>query len=119
MTRIMTVLMVTALLSGCAGGALMRQSMLVEPGQTKQQVMEAMGTPGDRQFLGDREAWQYCRTGIGTDQFVVVWFRNSKTTGVTTYKAGQNAGYIGDCNQGFRTVRWEDAPDWTVEVRQR
>lgn len=107
------------LLISCGGQALLNKSMMVERGYEKQQVLDLLGPPGDRQFNGDDEAWQYCRTGMSTDQFVVVWFFHGKVTGITTYKLGSNAGYIGDCSQGFKTVRWEDAPDRTIELRHR
>jgi hypothetical protein len=105
--------------TSCGGGALLRQSLMVDRGYTKKQVIEVLGPPGDRQFKGDDEAWQYCRTGISTDQFVIVWLYRGTVTGVTTYKAGSNAGYVGDCSQGFKTIRWENAPDRTIEFRYR
>ena len=109
------------LASGCAGGsALARQSLMIDRGQTKEDVTRIMDVPGNRQFNGDDEAWQYCRTGLMTDNFTVVWFYGGRVTGVTTYKCtAEGCGYVGDCSQGFRTIRWEEAPDRTIEVRQR
>ena len=54
---------------------------------TKEQVLGAIGTPGDRQFEATREARQYCKTSkLGsTDKFTVVWFTHGKVTGITNY----------------------------------
>lgn len=104
---------------GCGSGtALLKSSLQVERGHSKEQVTGILGVPGDRQFNGDDEAWQYCRTGMNTDQFVVVWFYQGRVTGVTTYRLGLGS-YVGSCTQGYKTVRWEDAPDRTIEIRAR
>lgn len=119
MRQITWVLLLTLLGTGCGGGALVKRSTSVNQGDTKEHVLSILGPPGDRQFNGKDEAWQYCRTGMSTDQFVVVWLYDGRVTGVTTYKKGSDAGYIGDCSQGFQTIRWEDAPDRTIEIRHR
>lgn len=103
---------------GCNAGIrhLEEKSLEVQPGQTYQQVSAIMGVPGDRQFEGSMQAWQYCSTsktmGEG-DHYVVVWFYQGRVTGLTTYK---NHRY-GRCSSFFRTVRWEDAPDVDVRIR--
>lgn len=119
MSRMILISFLLFSLISCGGQALLNKSMMIERGYEKQKVLELLGTPGDRQFNGEDEAWQYCRTGMSTDQFVVVWFFQGYVTDVTTYRLGANAGYIGDCSQGFKTVRWEDAPDRIIELRHR
>jgi hypothetical protein len=94
-----------------------QRSIDVNPGDTREQVRATMGDPGNRQFQGALEAWQYCGTGFVNDSFVVVWFRDGTVTGLTTYE--NSAGDIGFCDRHFVPIRWEDAPDVTVEVRQR
>jgi hypothetical protein len=112
-------LIVLPILGGCAsGGALVKKSVSIERGNSKDRVVEILGAPGDRQFREDDEAWQYCRTnytGIAADQYVVVWFYQGKVTGVTTYRNTQ----FGTCSSFFKTIRWEDAPDRTIEIRPR
>ena len=36
----------------------------VDPGMNKEQVLNLLGAPGDRQFEGAQEAWQYCKTSV-------------------------------------------------------
>jgi hypothetical protein len=102
---------------GCSGG-LTEDSLRINPGQSKNQVLKIMGPPGNRQFEGKDEAWQYCQTdyvGFSGDDYVVVWFYDGVVTGLTTYKNY----LIGDCSAFYKSVRWEDKPDVTIEHRKR
>lgn len=105
--------------SGCATGAtLVKKSVLVSHGDTKERVLSIIGQPGDRQFNGEDEVWQYCKTdftGLSHDKFVMVWFYQGQVTGVSTY----NNNEFGTCSSFFKTIKWEDAPDRTVEFRTR
>ncbi|WP_330147098.1 hypothetical protein [Shewanella oncorhynchi] len=60
------------ILSGC--GSLDKQSILVNAGDTKEQVLNIMGPPDDRQFQGKNEAWQFCKTGAGLVIMITVFF---------------------------------------------
>lgn len=104
------------LLAGC--GTLQKQAALINPGDTRERVRELMGEPGDRQFQGQNEAWQYGQTGagFGFHDFRIVWFYDGKVTGLTSYKDTTPASLAA---AHFRPIRWEDAPTATVEVRQR
>jgi hypothetical protein len=108
----------TVTLVGCASG-LDKASAQIEPGMSASAVQAILGQPQNRQFKGPSEAWQYCRTdyvGVGADKFVVVWFTNARATGVQTY---QNKQGVGTCDNFFKTLSWESAPDATVEIRRR
>ncbi len=100
---------------GCAT-SITKKSVMINPGQSKAEVLEIFGTPENRQFQGKDEAWQYCQTGWGTDEYVVIWFYDGKVTGITTYKS--SAPTI-DCTENFKTIKWEDAPDHTIEIREK
>jgi hypothetical protein len=104
---------------GCvAPHIVMSKSIGINQGQSKDEVLKIMGNPGNRQFKGNNEAWQWCETdqvGFSGDDYVVVWFYDGKVTGVTTYKNTQ----IGNCEMFFRTINWEDAPDKIIEHRIR
>lgn len=108
--------LLAVVLAGC--GSLERKAVLINPGDTKEQVLATMGTPDDRQFEGDAEAWQYCQTGagFGYHDYRIVWFRRGKVTGLGSYKSGRPAS---SCTTDIRQVRWEEAPDFKVEVRSR
>lgn len=104
----------TALIS-CGTIGLSTKQNRISPGQSGDEVINILGIPGNKQFQGKDEAWQYCQTGFSSDLYVVIWFYDGKVTGMKTYN-----GYgSGSCAQGFRSVNWLDAPDRTVEYRVR
>jgi hypothetical protein len=44
---------------GCsAPSQLMKKSLMINAGQTKEEVLKIIGNPGNRQFKGKDEAWQ-------------------------------------------------------------
>ena len=110
-------LALSLLLSGCAGGGLNKQSLQIEPGMPASAVQSILGMPQNRQFNGKKQAWQYCRTSIlgASDKYVLVWLYDGRVTGMKTYRNTR----LGFCQDFFRTVKWEQAPDITVEVRRR
>ena len=96
-------------LNACATQVL-HQARTLAPGATPAQVRELLGVPQDRQLQGNREAWQYCETGLLQDTFVIVWFADGQVTGLSTY---QNA--VGDrgffCRSHLRAITWEETPE--------
>ncbi|MDT3273782.1 hypothetical protein Q4Q54_09810 [Shewanella sp. SP2S2-4] len=104
------------ILSGC--GSLDKQSILVNAGDTKEQVLNIMGPPDDRQFQGKNEAWQFCKTGagFGYHDYRIFWFFDGKVTGVNTYKSTRPGV---SCVTDIKPINWEDAPDVTLEIRKR
>jgi hypothetical protein len=102
----------------CACGSLEKKTVLINPGDDKQKVLSIMGPPGDRQFRGKHEAWQYGKTGagFGYHDFRIIWFYDGKVTGITSYKDYTPAT---SASAHFKPIRWEDAPDQTIEIRQR
>ncbi len=103
-------------LAGC--GSLDKQSLQINPGDSKDQVNSAMGAPKDRQFKGAMEAWQYCQTGagFGYHDHRIIWFNAGKVAGLTSYKSTTPGSM---CERSIQMVRWEDAPDTTIELRNR
>jgi hypothetical protein len=116
MIRTLCGLAAAALLVGC--GTLDKQAATVNPGDSRDQVVAKMGAPDDRQFRGDAEAWQYCKTGagFGYHDHRIVWFKQGAVTGMNSYKSTRPGT---SCVAGIRPVVWEDAPNATVEIRQR
>lgn len=88
-----------------ACGSLERQVAAVNPGDTQAAVTAAMGAPGDRQFNGNIEVWQYCQTGagFGYHDFRQVWFRDGRVVSVSSYKDHSAAM---SCSGNFRPVDW-------------
>lgn len=112
----LAVLASALILAGC--GTLEKKAILINPGDGKEAVIKAMGTPRDRQFLQTQEAWQYCKSATGFYDYRIVWFRDGAVTGVTSYKRKPHMGEL-SCAGRLESVRWEDAPDATIEVRNR
>ena len=109
-------LVAALMLMGCRTMELENKTIQIDRGDDKATVLAIMGTPQDRQFLGDYEVWQYCVTGagFGYHDYRVIWFKPDNVVGVTSYK-DQTPG--SSCRGHFRELRGEDAPDYTVEVR--
>jgi hypothetical protein len=103
-------------LSAC--GSLEKKAVLINFGDTKEQVFTAMGPPDDRQLKGENEAWQYCQTGagFGYHDYRTVWFFGGKVTGINSYKSSRPAS---SCVTDIKPIKWEDAPDTTIEIRKR
>jgi len=104
----------TVTIAGCA--TLDKKTILLDVGDSKERVIEVMGTPQDRQVSGQREAWQYCKSGsgFGWNDHKVIWLSNGRVTGITSYKSSATG-----CRGGIQQVRWESAPDSVLEIRQR
>ena len=112
----MITLLVIIVLTAC--GTLDKDSLLVNNGDTKEKVLKIMGPPDDRQLKGKNEAWQYCQTGagFGYHDYRLFWFYDGKITGVNSYKSSRPAS---SCVTDIRQVNWEDAPNFSVEIRNR
>jgi hypothetical protein len=115
MKKILTLILIssTLMIASCANVA--TKSLDLEPGMSKSQLKSLMGTPGDRQFSGNVEAWQYCDTGMMKDEYLIVWLANNQVVETQRY---ENAYSIGMCSS-YKTINWEDAPDKIVEIRER
>ena len=101
-----------------ACGSLEKKAVLLNLGDTKEQVLAAMGPPDDRQLQGENEAWQYCQTGagFGYHDYRTIWFQRGKVTGINSYKSSRPGS---SCVTDIKPIKWEEAPDATVEIRKR
>lgn len=115
-SRIAIQLLLVVTLAAC--GTLEKKTILLNVGDSKERVIAVMGTPQDRQLLGQQEAWQYCITGagFGYHDYRVIWLNAGSVTGITSYK-DTTAG--SGCTGHFRTIKWEDAPDTVLEIRAK
>ena len=114
MNKALLISLLISLIQAC--GTLDHKTILIDPNDPKQKVLEIMGVPYDRQFQGGREAWQDCVSGagFGYNDHKIVWFTDKEVTGITSYRSTRTG-----CSGYVKTIRWEDAPDYTVEVRNR
>lgn len=115
-TKALLIATITFFLVAC--GSLEKKSVLIEIGDDKDHVLKIMGPPDDRQLKGSNEAWQYCQTGagFGYHDYRVNWLYNGKVTGLNSYNSSRAGS---SCMTDIRPVRWEDAPDATIEIRNR
>lgn len=106
MVRVLSMLLVVALLSvGCASTG--KAVATLEPGMTKQQVLDALGAPADRSFRGSDEAWQYQEiAGFGQCKYTTVWISDGKLVGVSSRRGSSVAG----CGLGSQEVNWAEMP---------
>lgn len=97
-------LAVLVLLSGCR--TLETKTVQISSGDSKDRVLQIMGTPGDRQFKEGREAWQYCITGagFGYHDYRTIWFHDGVVTAITSYKDRTPGS---GCTGNFRSIEWE------------
>ena len=90
------------------------KTLLISPGDSKEEVIRTLGTPQDRQFREHQEAWQYGTiVAMGICEYTIIWLSNDVVTGLNTYKNKSVAG----CRVGIETVNWEQAPDTIIEIR--
>jgi hypothetical protein len=112
----MTVLALVIPLGIVGCGTLDSKTILLNVGDSKERVLEVMGTPADRQMRGQQEAWQYCASGagIGWNDHKIIWLNAGRVTGINSYRSG-----VTGCRGGIQPVRWESAPDSVIEIRPR
>lgn len=90
---------------GCASTG--KAVATLEPGMSKQQVLDILGPPADRSFRGNDEAWQYQEiAGFGQCKYTTIWISNGKLVGVSSRRGSSVAG----CGLGSQEVNWEEMP---------
>jgi outer membrane protein assembly factor BamE (lipoprotein component of BamABCDE complex) len=107
---ILVSLFILFLIPGCSASY---NSVKVNPGMNRDEVIQLMGNPGNRQFNGNREAWQYCdmKAEDKENEYVVIWFDEGKVTGLTTYRYGHKYGE-------FVTIDWDIAPKIRIKGKK-
>lgn len=109
---IVSAILASAAMIGCAstGGGYSAQPVqkiaLLNPGMSKQEVAQIMGMPARTEFAGLREAWHFCRTGYGSDEFAVVIFSEGRVAAAKNYNVtlADTGGATGDCSKFVRSV---------------
>jgi hypothetical protein len=106
MSKLPSIFLVIVLtLSGCASTG--KAAAKLEPGMTKQQVIDVLGSPADRSFQGTDEAWQYQEiAGFGQCKYITVWISGGKLIGLSTRRGKSVAG----CGLGSQPVDWSQKP---------
>ena len=111
------ILLPAMFLQGCISSSLLGKNYTsVSAGMNKEELVQLLGQPKNKQFRGSSEAWQYCATGFSTDLYVLVWVESGSVIGMQT---NHNSIANGACGAGFSVVNWEDKPDRVIEIRDR
>lgn len=88
------------------------KSLLIEPGMSKAQVTSIMGAPGNRQFQGRNEAWQYKSDGFVESDLHIIWFVNGRVTNTSSSALSM-------ISQTYQPIDWKTSPDLIIESRNR
>lgn len=112
-----TVILFIMCLTFVACASISKKTRLIKVGDSKEQVESVMGEAEDIQSRGTNEAWQYCVTNFGVNNYSIVWFQDSKVIGTSFYKNHGSPASL--CSSHFESIRWENAPSTTIEIRNR
>jgi hypothetical protein len=105
--RLLLIGLSSLVLVSCATSpSILKQSMLIEPGMSKAEVVDILGAPRNRSFRDNVEVLQFCRTGNLADEYVNVWLLNGTVKALTNYK--DTSGFL--CGDEMREVDWGQAP---------
>lgn len=113
MQRIELAVAALILLAGCRGPTFQQRAQGINLGDPKSKVIEIMGPAENRQMYMDREVLQYANTSMNGCQYTAVWIKAGRVVAVTSYYAP----VAPNCEAGFKTVNWENTPDFTLGVK--
>ena len=105
------IIILSLFIVGCA--STIKKSLSLEPGMSKQSVFKILGTPENRSFKGDNEAWQYQEiVGFGQCSYLTAWFSRGTLIAVTSRRGRSVAG----CGIGSREVDWGQMPKPSLDL---
>ena len=109
--RKLSIAILALLLISC--GTMTKNSMTLEPGMSKHDVIQVLGVPDGRSFRGEDEALQYQEiAGYGQCSYITVWLSKSKLLAVTN----RNGASIAGCGLGSKEVDWGQMPRNRIDV---
>lgn len=115
MVRFLILFLTLFFMNACASIDI-NDTSFIKNGMSKEEVLTVFGDPQNRQFKEKNEAWQYCNTGFITDKYVLIWLYDDVVTGMNTYSNSTEQGF---CSSFFKEIEWQNAPNYTLEVRNR
>lgn len=95
-------------------------SYRLSPGMTKLEVETIMGSPIKSDFKQNIEEWHYCKTGIGSDEFLALFFHEGKLIEKLNYTVtiADARGATGSCEKFIKMGNYRE-PDRIIELRTR
>jgi hypothetical protein len=113
-TGVLMLIVAASLISISSCSSAMKKSIALEPGASKGEVLAAMGTPYERSFNGQNQAWQYMNVvGFGQCEYVTVWFQEDALHSITSRRGASISG----CGLGSRRVDWGQFKPYPIEIK--
>jgi outer membrane protein assembly factor BamE (lipoprotein component of BamABCDE complex) len=90
----------------------------LNPGMTKDEVVNVMGSPIMSDFYKNVEEWHYCKTGFNSDQYLALFFHQGKLVAKKSYTVTLNdtRGVSGSCENFTKRGNYRE-PDEVKEIR--
>lgn len=95
-------------------------SYKLSPGMTKTEVEGIMGPPTKSDFKQNIEEWHYCKTGMGSDEFLALFFHDGKLIEKLNYTVtlSDTKGATGSCSKFIKMGNYRE-PDKVIELRMK
>ena len=96
-------------------------SYQLSPGMDKQSVLNIMGPPVKSDFSKNVEEWFYCKTGLDSDEHLVLYFHDEKLVtkhNYTVTMSDSRTDIGGSCEKFVKMGNYK-VPDEVVEIRLR
>lgn len=110
------------LLTACVVQKNVRQNLSfsykLSPGMTKAEVEAILGPPIKSDFRQNVEEWHYCKTGVGSDEFLAFFFYEEKLVEKLNYTVtiADTKGVGGSCEKFIKMGNYRE-PDQVIELR--
>lgn len=107
--------------AACVSTSALNQSFRLSECMTMDEVVQIMGTPCASELTKGVTEWHYCSTGITTDEFVAVFFKDGCLIAVKNYTVTQNdvgPGVGGNCRKFIKRGTCRE-PDVVMAIRSR
>lgn len=90
----------------------------LSPGMTKIEVEKIMGRPAKSDFSKNVEEWHYCKTGMGSDEFIALFFYEDELIEKLNYTVtlSDTKGATGSCEKFIKMGNYRE-PDRVIEIR--
>ena len=72
------IVLFTITLFSCIPNQKLKESFRLNPGMSKDEVLQILGKPIASEFTKNVEEWHYCSTGFQADEHLALFFHNGK-----------------------------------------
>ncbi|WP_276166078.1 outer membrane protein assembly factor BamE domain-containing protein [Zobellia alginiliquefaciens] len=125
MQKYLPLLILTIFLSSCGINKKhlkqnLSTSYQLSPGMSKAEVEKIMGQPAKSDFSKNVEEWHYCKTGMGSDEFIALFFYEGNLIEKLNYTVtlADARGATGSCEKFIKMGNYRE-PSQVLEIRMR